>query len=198
MEQEEWRPVCDGLYEVSDLGNVRRAAAGRRTWPGRPLRAHPNKRGYLTVSVTIAGKNRTRYVHDLVAFAFLGPRPLGAEVNHRKAPKTNNAASNLEYLTHAENVAHAHATGLIPARPKRPRPVGPGLPKGEHHWTARHPQRVLRGEQLPGSKLTAEQVALIRTRAAGGARQCDLAAEYGVSRAQVCRIVNGARWREAA
>ena len=51
---------------------------------------------------------RTETVHKLVALAFLGPPPSSAHshINHKDGDKQNNAASNLEYVTPAENRAH--------------------------------------------------------------------------------------------
>lgn len=48
------------------------------------------------------------------------------------------------------------------------------------------------------ARVTAEQVAAIRERyAAGGIRQLDLAAEYGISNQAVSMIVRGETWRAA-
>lgn len=76
---------------------------------GRVLRPQPHNNGYRTVSPD-GRKHKT--IHSLVAAAFLGPRPDGCDVNHIDGDKTNNAASNLEYVTRKENMQHAMATGL--------------------------------------------------------------------------------------
>lgn len=50
--QEQWRPVVgwQGIYEISDLGRVRRIAAGRgNRGVGRVLRGRPLRGGYLRV-----------------------------------------------------------------------------------------------------------------------------------------------------
>lgn len=52
---------------------------------------------------TMRISGRTRYVHDLVAEAFLGPKPQGLEVCHGDNNTRNNAASNLRYATRSEN-----------------------------------------------------------------------------------------------
>ena len=49
----------------------------------------------------------------------------------------------------------------------------------------------------PPSKLTAEDVALMRERRAAGARQKDLAEQFGVTDGQVSMIVRGLRWPDA-
>lgn len=195
---EDWRTIVGTGYQVSDHGNVRRAVAGRATWPGRPLRPFLNPNGYLTVSLVTGGKNHTHTIHTLVAGAFIGPRPIGHDVNHRDGNKTNNAAENLEYVTRSGNVTHAHALGLIRPRPPKVKPPPQARLSGDRHWTAVHPERVRRGEACHAAKLTAQQVAEIQALVADGKRQCEVAAQFGMSRAQVNRIVHGTRWRGGA
>jgi hypothetical protein len=110
--REEWRTVEDWPYEVSDYGRVRRTGAGRGTRVGKVLRPVNCGSGYFYVGLSQDGVVRRVTVHTLVAAAFIGPRPLGCEVNHRNAKKLDNTATNLEYVTAAGNVAHAEANGL--------------------------------------------------------------------------------------
>lgn len=119
---EEWRSVTgfEGLYEVSDQGNVRRSgrAAQRGNGHGGGARVghirkpHLINGGYLVVQLWQQGRPSTCLVHVLVAAAFLGRCPNGHEVNHKDGNKQNNAPDNLEYLTHSENSLHAYRTGL--------------------------------------------------------------------------------------
>lgn len=114
---EVWRSVIghdgcpDNRYEVSNLGNVRthrnRLCKGTMLMK-LSLRSKHCK--YLSVRID----NRTRYVHQLVALSFLGPRPDGMQVNHKDTNKFNNAATNLEYVTQQKNIEHAIANGLWP------------------------------------------------------------------------------------
>lgn len=194
---EEWVLILDGLYEVSSLGRVRRAAPGRCTWVGRELKAQLIPNGYMHIMPVVDGKNRNAYVHQLVAEAFLGPCPDGYEVNHIDADKTNNRADNLEYVTRQGNVQHAIAHGLMPQ--SVPKPRQPKVRKerriyrGEEHWTHLHPERVPRGEQR-NNKVTQSQVNEIRVLVASGVKQRSLCKQYGLSPAQICRIVKGTRW----
>lgn len=73
------------------------------------LRTTVNRHGYQKVALTTTGKTKLCSVHRLVALAFV-PNPEGKpEVNHRDLDKLNNRAENLEWMTHAENLAHARA-----------------------------------------------------------------------------------------
>lgn len=54
-----------------------------------------------------------------------------------------------------------------------------------------------RGRARSASKLTAEDVVLMRERRALGARQKDLASQFGITDGQVSMIVRGLRWKEA-
>jgi hypothetical protein len=108
--QEEWRPVVgwEGVYDVSSHGRVRTVATGL------VLKATPNSRGYLAVSLAREGK-KTGKIHVLVAAAFIGIRPCGFVINHLDGNKLNNWSSNLEYTSQYGNYLHAVA-GLLTAK----------------------------------------------------------------------------------
>lgn len=58
-----------------------------------------------------------------------------------------------------------------------------------------HPERCPRGENAPGAKLTAAEVAQIRRLCALGWGQSKLAAEFGVSQAAIWMILAGRTWK---
>ena len=58
----------------------------------------------------------------------------------------------------------------------------------------RLPERIARADRMPHSKMTPEMVAAARDRHSRGEKQKDLAAEYGVSVAQMSRIIRRTRW----
>jgi hypothetical protein len=64
-------------------------------------------------------RRRSRNVHDLVAIAFIGPKPNGFGVNHLDGDKKNNAFENLEYATQDRNMKHASSIGLLSVGSKR-------------------------------------------------------------------------------
>ncbi|OUM00557.1 hypothetical protein A8M77_21050 [Variovorax sp. JS1663] len=69
----------------------------------------------------LGGTKKMMAVHRLVAEVHCG-NPHGLpEVNHRDGVKAHNAASNLEWVTRAENIQHAVRTGLHRARPEHAR-----------------------------------------------------------------------------
>lgn len=100
-----WRPVVgyEGLYEVSDQGRVRSLQSGK--WRNRRiLKLGKNPNGYLYVKLCKDGKGEGMRVHRVVAEAFIpNPNHL-ATVNHKDEDKTNNFASNLEWMSHKDNI----------------------------------------------------------------------------------------------
>lgn len=71
------------------------------------------KPGYMSVGFRMPdGKTKRKYVHRLVAWAYVSNPSGKPEVNHKDGDKTNNLPENLEWCTKSENHLHAHATGL--------------------------------------------------------------------------------------
>lgn len=101
---EEWMPVAgfEGLYEISNFGNVKSLCAGR--WGYTIMRKPvPDKDGYLTVNLKKNGKYKSAKIHRLVAQAFLENPNDFPEVNHKDEDKTNNRVDNLEWCTRKYN-----------------------------------------------------------------------------------------------
>ena len=109
--QEEWKPIFEGHYEVSNRGRVRNAQNERI------LRGTLDSTGYLHTNLALRPmKPRAFQTHRLVAMAFV-PNPDNKPcVNHKDGNKTNNLPENLEWCTQAENIQHAVWLGL--ARPE--------------------------------------------------------------------------------
>ena len=190
---ETWKEIHNGFYEVSTQGNLRRAKPGIATFIGRLVLPMASATGYMQVQLG-GDEKRRAYVHHLVMEAFVGRRPDGMVVNHKDGNKQNNALENLEYITPTANSHHAIQTiGRRKGPTMPPRPLK-GKQVGDKHWTKRMPERIALADRMPHSKMTPEMVAAARDRHSRGEKQKDLAAEYGVSVAQMSRIIRRTRW----
>ena len=100
----------EGLYSVSEDGVVFSLRKGMR-----PLLPHMKKCGYAYVGLRQGAgiKPSYRRVHRLVAEAFIDNPHGKPQVNHIDGDKHNNVASNLEWVTASENMAHASEAGLL-------------------------------------------------------------------------------------
>lgn len=100
---EEWKdiPNYEGVYQVSNLGNVRNINY-RGTGIIRLL-TQTLIVGYPRVTLSKNGTVRCFHVHRLVGLAFI-PNPHGYDcINHKDESRTNNRVDNLEWCTKAYN-----------------------------------------------------------------------------------------------
>jgi hypothetical protein len=80
---------------------------------GNILKQILDRDGYFKVGLNVKGKKSQQYVHRLLALTFL-PNPENKPlVNHKNGNKFDNCLSNLEWVTHLENVKHAIASDLF-------------------------------------------------------------------------------------
>jgi hypothetical protein len=97
---EEWKKIdgFKGNYEISNYGKVRSSAyLIPRILKGDFTRSYN--------SVVLAGKRI--FVHRLVAMYFIKNPNNYQQVNHIDENKFNNIASNLEWITHRENIRYS-------------------------------------------------------------------------------------------
>lgn len=105
---ENWKFV-DGStkYQVSDLGRFRNSLTGH------VVKLGIDKYGYPRISYKRDdGSVKYRTIHRLVAESFVDGRADGHQVNHINGIKTDNRASNLEWVSASENIVHSYVTGL--------------------------------------------------------------------------------------
>lgn len=112
-ENEIWKPVVgyEGLYEVSNLGNVRSidrvieySNGVKHFTKGKKLKQSINKNtGYYQVSLCNNGNAHKIDVHKIVANTFLSNDKSLPCVNHKDESRTNNNVSNLEFCSYKYN-----------------------------------------------------------------------------------------------
>ena len=105
---EVWKDIAgyEGLYRVSNLGNVESLVTGK------VLKKLPHSTGYHAVVLYKNRKPKRCILHRLVAEAFIPNPENKPTVNHKNGDKHDNCITNLEWATHKENQQHAFRTGL--------------------------------------------------------------------------------------
>lgn len=112
--KEEWKPIANFPdYQVSNLGRVRRIT---RTWKPagyilKCLRTFHNPTPYHAVTLWRGGKSTRKYIHHLVAEAFIRPRKSREQINHLDFNGCNNQVKNLEYSTNKLNRQYSKLHG---------------------------------------------------------------------------------------
>lgn len=98
--KEVWKDIEDyeGLYQVSNLGRVKRVTTNSIL---KPLK---HQQGYLRVRLSKNNIAFTKTIHRLVAQAFIPNPDNKPEVNHIDEDKTNNNINNLEWSTRKDNL----------------------------------------------------------------------------------------------
>lgn len=129
MELEVWKPIpgYEGIYDASNLGNVRSAPGktttdkrGTRLWKTRVLKQKSNTgRGDRIVTLWKDGSPRCWLVSRLVASAWIGQPSKDMTVNHINGNPLDNRPENLEWVTRGDNIRHGFRTGLYAARQKK-------------------------------------------------------------------------------
>ena len=109
MDKEIWKdiPGYEGLYQISNLGRVKSlkrkvyAGRGRMRWEdGGILSSYRNNgNGYKIVGLNRDNKVKNKYIHRLVAEAFIENSNNYKYVNHKDENKGNNNVDNLEWCT---------------------------------------------------------------------------------------------------
>ena len=160
----EWRTIDElgGVFVINRDGQVKNTVTGR-------ILKDRVCNGYRRVTLKTNGLKRHRYIHRLLAKAFI-PLSNGCnQVNHDNGVKTDCALTNLEWTTNQGNAQHAWDTGLSI--------VGDRC-----------------GEANTNHILTEPEVVAIKERYIGGIGTTALAENYGVDVCTVSDIIHGRSW----
>jgi len=164
-----WKDIkgYEGRYQISDGGEVK-SLPRNRSPKENIIAQNKTNCGYKQVRLRINSKPKYMSTHRLVLMAFVGSPPKGKpDANHIDGDKTNNHVSNLEWCSKAENMAHAKANGLM---------------------------NVARGFGLPHTKLSDEQVRIIRYWwSLGNMTQKRISIYFNVCRSHISCIVSNTR-----
>ncbi len=137
----------------------------------KPLKPYLDKWGYLTVKLRKEGRTLGRFVHRLVADAFIPNPERKPQVNHKNGTKHDSRADNLEWVTGQENFHHAIKSGLV---------------------------QVSFGSKNRAAKLNEIQVACIKSRLRAGETRVSLGLAFKVHPTTIRDIHTGLTWRHVA
>lgn len=127
-----WKPIkgFEGFYEVSNIGRVKSVdrfidnnGTPQKIF-GKIKTPQDNGHGYLWVQLYRNNKGTYKYVHRLVAEAFIPNPDNKPQVNHLDYNKQNNCVNNLEWVTAKENNEYS-----MPNRKDKTGPKGTGVIK---------------------------------------------------------------------
>lgn len=165
--EEVWKDVIgyEGLYQVSNFGNVK-SLGNEFSRKERFLKLSPQSKGYLTVVLQKNATRKTVLVHRLVAEHFIYNIESKSQVNHIDGDKTHNIVSNLEWVSHRENLDHAIKNNL-----------------------------TLKGEENRNSKLKDVDVIKIHSLLQKGVTTKELSETYSVSHSTIYGIRTNRYWK---
>ena len=88
-------------YRISNKGEVQHRENNEKEWKTKTTKMKNN--GYYCVILSKSGKKEKKYVHRLVAEAFIDNPENKKTVNHKNGKKVCNCVDNLEWMTQEEN-----------------------------------------------------------------------------------------------
>lgn len=123
--KEIWKDIkgFEGLYQVSNLGNVKSFRQSSKYGKPKEFLLKPSvaNTGYCQITLYGNGSRKKFLIHRLVAEAFLENPDNLPNVNHKDENRTNNHVENLEWCTTAYN--NRYGTARIRGADKVRKPV---------------------------------------------------------------------------
>jgi hypothetical protein len=164
--EEVWKDIkgFEGLYMVSNIGNVKRLKS-KWVLNERLIGRLVDRDGYFRRTLCKNSLSKQITEHRLVATTFIENPENKLTINHINGIKTDNRVENLEWNTQLENKQHAVSSGLT----------------------------NLKGTNHPRCKLSDKDVLEIREIGFSQTRTA-LSKKYGVSRITILRIIKRSNW----
>ena len=125
--EEVWKDIhgYEGLYQISNLGNVKSLNYGNHGY-SQNLVPKVNNSGRLWVELANKGNKKPMLIHRLVAMAFIENPNKYPQINHKDENPRNNIVENLEWCTNQYNVQYTvdrhpewFRNGGNPGRPRK-------------------------------------------------------------------------------
>jgi len=170
IDDEIWKELSftDKKYEISNYGRIKSYCYDHEN--GRIVKLG-NIKGFFNVSLRVEGKKKSYLVHKLAAEYFVDKTAEDQDVViHLDWNKQNNYYLNLQWVTKADSYKRMHKV-LQEARKKA-------------------------GKVVTSSKLTKQDVAVIKGMLEKGVKQNLIAKMFCVSEMQVSRIARKENWAE--
>jgi len=161
--KEIWKEVdwFDGMYLISNFGRLKSMHNNIIRKPFLKEKRYPK------LVLNKNGKKYMRYIHRMVAIAFISNPKNKKQVNHIDGNKCNNNVSNLEWNTPSENMQHSIKNKLHPS-----------------------------GEKCSWAKLTEKQVIEIRKLSKNSnITHAKLGNIFGINQSAITNIINHKRWK---
>lgn len=162
-----WKDIEeDPGYQISNMGRIRSFKREKMII----IKLGTNQKGYQFINLFKNSKYHNERIHSLVIQYFGPPKPSPEhECNHKDGDKSNNWWTNLEWLTHKQNVNHAVKMGL---------------------WGSS------KGENCNLSKLTEKQVIKIRKlHQSGNYTNIEISLAFKISQTCFYGIINKKTWK---
>lgn len=153
----------DQMYEIYENGDVYSYHSNKF------LKPFIDKDGYLRVTITYNKRYRKKFIHRLVAQAFIENPEEYSIINHIDGDKKNNWPENLEWCTHSHNTKHAYRTGL---------------------------KKNTKGSESVLSKINKRDLPKLREDIKNGMSYEDISEKYQISTTLISMIKNGKRYGE--
>ena len=105
----EWVQIEDTKYDINREGQIRHRWKTKTTF----LKPWINTDGYFRTGLTYNNSRKKKFIHRLLAIAFIDNPEQKPCVDHMDRNRSNNNLSNLRWATHSENQKNKTRKGSV-------------------------------------------------------------------------------------